>query len=330
MTAPEFSEIELALTSTALAGDAGGLYRIASGLMDDGVPFDSILFDYLMATERSVGIRWAQGDYLVAEEHAVTAAIETVVSLLTGMLDQPTDAPHVVVTTAEGDDHSLPARAAAAYLLFLGFRTSFLGGNVPGDDLGEYLRADPPAVLVLSGAMTTHLLGARNVIQAAHEAGVAVVVGGKAFGQDGIWAEAVGADGWVGSLRAASGVVEEWAYGNPPAIKPMPDLPEDLTDLIAIRTAVSAEAEHWLASELDGEVPARLKDEIRLLQAAVEAALLTSDDQIVVEMLHWQRESLNAHGHDGLSVAKALQTSLEASSTAGGPVLRRAIQSLSE
>jgi len=327
MTAPEFSEIELALTSTALAGDAGGLYRLASGLMDDGVPFDSILFDYLMATERAVGTRWAQGDYLVAEEHTVTAAIETVVSLLTGMFDQPTDAPHVVVTTAEGDDHSLPARAAAAHLLFLGYRTSFLGGNVPGEDLGEYLRSDPPSVLVLSAAITTHLLGARSVIEAAHEAGVPVVVGGNAFGPDGEWADTVGADAWVGSLQAVSGVVEDWAYGSPPAINAIPELSEDLRDLIAVRTALLAEAEDELVSDLDSVVPARLKDEVGLLHSAVEGTLLTGDDQIVVDMLRWQRESLEAHGYNGLSVARALQASLDASSTAGGPVLERALQS---
>lgn len=328
MTTPEFSEIELALTSAALAGDAGGLYRLASGLMDDGVPFDSVLFDYLLATERAVGIRWAQGDYLIAEEHAATAAIETVVSLLAGMFEQPADAPHVVVTTAEGDDHSLPARAAAAHLLFLGYRTSFLGANVPGDDMREYLRSDQPSVLVLSGAITTHLLGARNVIDAAHQAGVAVVVGGNAFGPDGIWASAVGADEWVGSLQAISGVVEEWAYGSPPTINPTPDLSDDLIDVIAVRTAILAEAENELASALGGIVPARLKDEIELLQAAVEGSLLTDNDQIVVDMLHWQRASLEAHGYDGLSVARALQTSLDASSRAGGLVLSEVLKSL--
>jgi len=328
MTAPEFSEIELALTSTALAGDAGGLYRIATGLMDDGVPFDSILFDYFLAAERAVGIRWAQGDYLVAEEHAVTAAIETVISLLAGMFDQPTDAPHVVVTTAEGDDHSLPARVAAAHLLYLGYRTTFLGANIPGEDLSDYLRSDPPAVLVLSGTMTTHLLGARNVVEAAHESGIAVVVGGNAFGPDGIWASTVGADAWVSSLQEVSSVVEEWAYGSPPAFKTTPDISPDLNGLVAVRTALLAEAEDELASELDDVVPARLKEELALLQAAVEGSLLADDDRIVAEMLRWQRSSLDAYGHDGLSVARALQTSLDASSPAGSLVLQRALASL--
>ncbi|MGB7859386.1 MAG: cobalamin-dependent protein, partial [Acidimicrobiia bacterium] len=197
MTAPGFSEIEMALTSAALAGDAGGLYRIASNLMDEGVPFDSVLFDYLLATERELGKRWEQADYLITEEHAATAAIETVIALLAGMLDQPREGSSVAVVTAEGDDHSLPARAVAAELLFLGYRTTFLGANVPGVDFQEYLEIDRPDVIVLSAAMTGHLPGAHSVINAAHAVGVPVVVGGAAFGRDGIWADAVGADAWV-------------------------------------------------------------------------------------------------------------------------------------
>jgi len=55
--APEYPEIELALMSSATSGDVGGLYRLTSRLMEEGVPFDDLLFDYLMAAERSVGMR---------------------------------------------------------------------------------------------------------------------------------------------------------------------------------------------------------------------------------------------------------------------------------
>ena len=154
-----------------------------------------------------------QADYLVAEEHAATAAIETVISLLSGMFDQPADGTYVVVATAEGDDHSLPARAVAAHLLFLGFRTTFLGANVPGADLREFLETEPPAALVLSCAMTTHLIGALAVINAAHSVGVPVLAGGKAFGPDGEWAQTLGADRWVRSLDEVAPTLDEWASG---------------------------------------------------------------------------------------------------------------------
>lgn len=325
MAAPTFSEVELGLTATALDGDAGGLYRLASDLMDNGVPFDSLLFDYLIPTERAVGARWAQGDYLVAEEHAVTAAIETVISLLTGMFDQPVEAPLVVVATAEGDDHSLPARAVAAHLLFLGYRTSFLGANVPGEDLRDFLEDEKPTSMVLSAAMTTHLLGARSVIRAAHQAKVPVVVGGKAFGTDGRWAAAVGADAWVSSLKEVADVVDEWVgRGAEVNLEEAPPLPTELTDLLAVRAALLAEAEDELAGTSDGPVPSRLRSELALLLSSVEAALLTGDDQVVVEMIEWQESALSAHHYDPAVVAEALQNALNASFTKGGNILTRA------
>lgn len=323
MTVPNFPDIELALASAALAGDSGTLYRLASDLMGNGVPFDSLLFDYLIPTERSVGQRWEQGDYLVAEEHAATAAIETVISLLAGMFDQSPDAPLVVVATAEGDDHSLPARAIAAHLVSLGYRTVFLGANVPGDDLREFLETEPPMVLVVSAAITIHLLGARAVVQAAHDVGVPAIVGGKAFGAEGEWAASVGADTWVGSLHEVADVIERWR-DIAPQLAMAPALPSAVLDLVAVRSAVVAEAEAELAGDDGTALPRRLIDELRLLEAAVEAALLTGDAKVVVDMLDWQKASLPAHGYDPGSVAEALQTALEASSTEGGLLLARA------
>lgn len=319
MAAPEYPEIELALLSNALSGDVGGLYRITSQLMEEGVPFDDLLFDYLIATERSVGRRWAQGDYLIAEEHAVTAAIETVIALLVGMFDQPKDAPLVVIATAQGDLHSLPARAVAAHLLFLGYRTNFLGASVPGADMRDFLAGEEPAALVLSAAMTTHLMGAREVIAAAHEVGVPVVVGGKAFGPDGSWSGAVGADAYVGSLREVAEVVERWAREGAPDIGPGRPLPAGLEQLLANRSSILAGVESRL-----GDDGARLEGEAGLLLSSIETALLTGDDSAIGDMLAWQDEMLRAHGLDAAVVADALAEMLAGVSDEAAASLSRA------
>jgi methanogenic corrinoid protein MtbC1 len=319
LTAPDFPEIELALISSAMSGDAGKLYRVAADLMEGGVSFESVLFDYLIAAERSVGQRWAQGDYLITEEHVVTASIETVISLLIGMFDQPADGPLVVVATAEGDDHSLPARAAAAHLVYLGYRTTFLGASVPGEDLRDFLESEPPSALVLSGAMTTHLLGARAVIAAAHDVGVPVLVGGKAFGEDGEWSAAVGADAYVGALRDVAGIVDSWVKDASPEVKPVGELSPGLERLLTSRPSILAEAEAALPAD-----PRRLRDEAALLLGAIEGALLTGDDRIVADMLEWQEKSLRAYGLDGSMVVEAVAPALAEASDEGSAALQRA------
>ena len=306
MNAPSFSEIELALTAAALNGDAAGLYRLATGLIDEGVAFDSLLFDYLIPAEREVGRRWQQGDYLVAEEHAATAAVETVISLLGGMLDQPTDSTHVVVAAAEGDEHSLPGRAVAAYLLFLGYRTTFLGGSVPATDLGEFLEAERPQALVLSCAITSHLVGARSMIAAAHAVEVPVVVGGNAFGTDGRWADATGADAWVSSPRELPTMIDQWADSGVTGLGEANELSSGLADLISHRSEIVARTENVLTR--DGGTPAATtyRDAANVLLGAVEASLLVGDEEPALDMIRWLRSAAPARGIDGDGVVTVL------------------------
>lgn len=320
MNPDDFKSVELALASTALEGDAGGVYRIASELMDNGVPFESVLFDYLIPTERSVGQRWAQGDYLVAEEHTVTAAIETVISLLTGMFDQPADGPLVVVTTAQGDTHSLPGRAVSAHLIYMGIRTRFLGADVPAADFKAMIESDPPTAVVLSAAMTSHLLGAHAMVAAAHELEIPVVVGGRAFGAEGEWATKVGADAWVPTLPETHSVIESWIGGDTPEIRRGTELSEELQELAASRSSVLADAEGRLR---DSTAP-RLRDELRILLGAVEGALFTGDDRVAAEALAWQRASLGAHGLPSDLVAEALTGALEGRFVTAAAALRTA------
>jgi len=321
-------EARLAATSAAIMGDSGGLYHLISGLLDEGVPFDTILFDVLIPTERDIGARWQSGDYLISEEHAATATVETVVSLLAGSFDQPTEGTRIVVAAAEGDDHSLPARLVAAHLLFLGYRTTFLGANVLASDLQEYLAIEPPDALALSCAMANHLTGARAVIRASHAAGVPVIVGGKGFGATGRWAEAIGADAWVPSPRDVPDVLETWTPDPETAEARAVDPSQDLTDLIRQRPQVLAAAQRELASIGSDNGQPMLLAELSLLLGAVEASMLVGDDQVITDMLHWQETTLPAHGHDtGGSIAGSLEAALSEVSPSASAALARAMGS---
>jgi methanogenic corrinoid protein MtbC1 len=304
------TETHLAVASIATAGDAGGLYRLVARLMDQGTPLENVLFDVLLEVEREVGHRWQQGEYLVAEEHAVTATIETVISLLAGSLDQPPEGSEVVVATVEGDSHSLPARAVAANLVFNGFRTTFLGANVLSSDLEEFLTEERPDGLVLSSAMTPHLLGARAGIEASHAAGVPVLVGGRGFGKDGRWATALGADAWAPALREVVPILRNWDPDPAQAEATAVESSSELLSLLDNHSAVVARAEEeWTARNphLD-RLMARAEIEISI--RSLEASLLVADTDPLVEVMLWQAQTLPSHGvgepltlHDAIAAA---------------------------
>ncbi|MGI9609701.1 MAG: cobalamin B12-binding domain-containing protein [Acidimicrobiia bacterium] len=304
-------ETNLAITAAAMSGDAGGLYRLVGGLLDEGIPFDTVLFDVLIPAESGIGLRWQQGDVLIAEEHAATAAVETVVALLAGSLDQPTDGTPVVVAAAEGDAHSLPGRLIAANLLYEGYKTTFLGANVESQDLKEYLQSEEPSALVLSCAMPGHLLGARRAIEASHSAGVPVLAGGRGFGESGVWGYQIGADSWAEHPRDVPRTLSEWQPTVEASESAARRIGPDLAMLADQRMSIIAGAQSAYLELTGDRLGPRLGSETKQLLSAVEAAVLVADPAVVAQTLSWQREMLASQGvpnhqHVLKSLARAL------------------------
>lgn len=289
------SAASLGIQAALLSGDPGMAYGLISELMADGVSFDRVLFEVLAPLQRDVGTRWLRADYRIAEEHAASAAVETVVALLAGAFDMPDDGLHVVVACAEGDDHSLPARMVAAYLTYLGWRVTFLGGTLPSRDLGAYLADEQPAVLLLSCSATANLTGARACVRVAHDAGVPVVVGGRAFGPGPDRARAVGADSWISDPTAIEEIADTgWdiaaAEENANASEEPPSLHEAVPAIVEAAIA---------SSPLDVSVSSA-RDDLRLLGETLAAAVLVDDASVLSEVVEWQ-EQRHRHQEDVLS-----------------------------
>jgi methanogenic corrinoid protein MtbC1 len=210
MNGESLTEPRLAVLAALQQGDAGVAYGIVLGLMGDGYALATILDEVVAPIQQESGRRWQVGDYSISEEHVSTTAAEVLLATLAGAFDQPADAPHLVVACAVGDQHTLPARMAAALLLAEGYRTTFLGTSVPADDLQDYLAEAQPAGLVVACTLAANLLGARDVVDAAHRAGVPVIAGGRAFGHTDARAAAIGADAWASSLLALVNLLDAW------------------------------------------------------------------------------------------------------------------------
>jgi len=312
--------------AAAVSGDAGALYRLVAGLLDDGIPIEDVLFDWLSAIEQEIGSRWAQGDVLITEEHAATATVETVVSLLAGSLNQPDTGPRLLIAAAEGDQHSLPGRLVAAYLLYTGYRTTYLGGNVQAEDLSEYLSSDQPEAMILSCALTTHLPGARAAIKVSHDAGVPVIVGGKGFGPGGKWAAPLGADAWVATPRDLPTTLERWSPDPERAELSALNSPPGLGDLADGRVRNLASAQSHYAASTGAPPDWRATNELDHLYSAVISALLVDDPALLTTELEWQQRTLEAQrSGDSRAVAYALHAAL-GTSGAANKMMARALE----
>lgn len=258
-------------------GDTGLAYDIVASQMAEGVDLGTILFDVLAPMHRDVGRRWQTGDYRVADEHATTASVETIVSLLGGSLEAATTGRRFAIVAAEGDIHSLPARIVATYLVYLGYNVMNLGASIPAADLGAYVTEQEVDVLLLTATATASLRGARSNVAAAHAADVPVIVGGRAFGNDDRRALALGADGWVADPRQLPSYLETWeadiatseaaVVETPPVALRLPQLVEDLA----------------------ARVPGLGRPEAGRIVAVIDAAELTADVRVLSELFEWYR-----------------------------------------
>jgi methanogenic corrinoid protein MtbC1 len=286
----------LAILSAVLEGDSGTAFHLARRLMDEGSAFDEVLFDVLGSVQAELGFRWMRGDYRIAEEHAATAAVETVVASLAGFFDLPEDGVPVTVACAEGETHALPARMITAHLLYLGWRATFLGPSVPAGDLEAYLGETPTSAVILSCSISTNLTGARASIRAAHAAGVPVIAGGQAFGRDDRLARAVGADAWAPDPREIDIILETWSpdieASERAAVVPAPDL----ETIGARRLQILAGAVEEVASVVEpGTVTAlghRNWEDVTLAYDALAAALTVADPGILSDFARWHAERL--------------------------------------
>ena len=195
------------------AGDADAGRDIVRRQLAAGVPGTTVVLDLLAPAQRAVGLEWQRATWSAADEHAATAVVDAALAVVEQNATRrgPTGTS-VVVACAETEWHALPARLAAQQLREAGVRVTFLGPSLPADHLREYLARLGPDALVLSATMPTALPGAARCIDAAHDVGVPVVVGGAAFGDDASCARLLGADVWLSDI----------ALFTVPTVRPVP------------------------------------------------------------------------------------------------------------
>ena len=191
------------------AADEAGAVAVAVDALDAGVDPETVLLDVVGGAQREVGDRWAAGEWTVVQEHVATHISERVVAAVArhSPAPRPTGSARVAVACLDGEWHGLPARLLAEVLTRHGWSVEFLGASVPAAQLATHVHRMGPDVVAISSSLASRLPAARRMVEACRATGTPVLAGGPAFGEDGRWARAVGADGWAPDARAAAAML---------------------------------------------------------------------------------------------------------------------------
>jgi len=130
-----------------------------------------------------VGELWQVGTLRVVHEHLLTAAIRSFWSTICGPQETSLSAPSMVITTPAGQFHELGAILTAATASAMGWRTTYLGPNLPAEEIAaalEYNQAQAVALSIVypdDDPLLEHEL--RKLRHYLHPT-IAIIVGGRA------------------------------------------------------------------------------------------------------------------------------------------------------
>jgi len=184
---------------TVLEGDRRKASDLILGALHRGLPIRDIYLTVLLPAMQELGRMWERNEIDVAEEHFCTATTEMVLSqLYTHLPRAPHNGRTVVLAATEGNHHQIGVRMVADFFEMAGWRSVFLGANVPGHDLALAVADFNADVLAIAACLHAHLQSVQDAIAMVRSCPEArnarIIVGGRGFeGTDGLWAD-MGAD----------------------------------------------------------------------------------------------------------------------------------------
>ncbi len=155
-----------------------------------------------------IGRLWQMGEVRVHEEHYATAATQTIMARLMALAPRaPRHAKAVLALSVSGDLHELGIRMVADLFELAGWRSNYLGADVPADEVPDAAVTFASDLIAVSSKLVFHVGAARRVVDAVRAdprtAHLPVLVGGMPFEcVPGLW-QRIGADAFAPSAEGA-------------------------------------------------------------------------------------------------------------------------------
>ncbi|MGW0971310.1 cobalamin B12-binding domain-containing protein [Streptomyces sp. NPDC002516] len=309
------------LWSAVLQGDEHGAAAVVLDALESSADAETVLLDLIAPVQAKVGTEWAANRLTVAQEHTATAIHERVIAVLAHRPEcrgETPDGPRVTVACVDGEWHALPARLLAEVLRLRGWRVDFLGAHVPTPHLIAHLHRTGPRAVALSSSIPTHLPTAHMAVTACQAAGVPVIAGGAAFGPDGRYARALGADAWAPDARGAAAVLERGLdRPGPPAFQQTVD---DLPHLADQEYTIVAATAHQLVKQTLADLEDRFEpmrryterqrrhtaEDLAHIVEYLATSLYVADERLFTRFILWTADILTARHVPARSLDPAL------------------------
>ncbi|MBT8441274.1 MAG: cobalamin-dependent protein, partial [Gammaproteobacteria bacterium] len=193
--------IALRYIQAVIAGNAIPGMSIVLDAVDEGLGVPEAIFNVLLPAQAEVGRLWHVNEISIAEEHMVTMTTQRLMAVLASRASRAPDRGRTAVAAAvAGNIHEIGIRALGYLLEFEGWRTIYLGSDVPKSELPAAIECFDADIVLLSLALSSQLPALRRTIaeiRGKTGARVKIMVGGNGLhGAPDLWKE-LGADGYA-------------------------------------------------------------------------------------------------------------------------------------
>ncbi len=114
------------------------------------LPPEQLVGDVVRPLLREVGERWHRGEFAISQERLVSTIVRRHVGLMLDAYDRNARRPPIVFATLPGERHELGLLTAAMMCASRGFKTHYLGPDLPALEIARFAREVQAAVVALS------------------------------------------------------------------------------------------------------------------------------------------------------------------------------------
>ena len=109
-----------------------------------------LIQEVLIPMIRKIGDNWKTGSLRIYQEHLASEVIKTFLANLRSGFKVEKNAPQIIIATPIGQMHELGALLAASAAISEGWRVTYLGSNLPAEEIAAAVQYSKPKALALS------------------------------------------------------------------------------------------------------------------------------------------------------------------------------------
>jgi len=204
-----------ALAHAVYEGEEADALKLTQQAIDEKIPVQEILDQGLVQGLRECGASFEKMEKFIPEMLMSADTMKSAMVLLKPLMADGdggiSTIGHTVLATVEGDVHDIGLDLLRTMFETAGFSVTFMGPDVPTDDIVATVKEEKPHILGLSALLSNTMDIMPGILARLDEEGLRggtkVMIGGAPVKQD--FCDMIGADGWAFDASSAVPVAKK-------------------------------------------------------------------------------------------------------------------------